>query len=161
MRWRCFCLPLLLVTGAHLSYAFVLSREALVHSSLLGSCKSCYHLFKHFFSGWETTQCLPNAKGPQRSLYLQGRHLPSLFPLLSRGPLSPILWPWRDGFHSRFRVCIFSQCWDMRLWPAFLQTLSLPLGISGHLPVSQPADSLLVWADSHDSTPLPLCPFQY
>ena len=92
---------------------------------------------------------------------LQGRHLPSLFPLLSRGPLSPILWPWRDGFHSRFRVCISSQCWDTRLWPVFLQTLSLPLGISGHLPVSLPADSLLVWADSHDSTPLPLCPFQY
>ena len=67
------CLPL---SGAYLSYAFVLSREALVHSSLLGSCKSCYHLFKHFFSGWKTTQCLPNAKGPQRILYPPGETPP-------------------------------------------------------------------------------------
>ena len=73
MQWRRFCLPL---SGAYLSYAFVLSREALVHSSLLGSCKSCYHLFKHFFSGWKTTQCLPNAKGPQRILYPPGETPP-------------------------------------------------------------------------------------
>lgn len=88
MQWWRFCLPLLLVSGAYLSYVLVLSREVWFISAFWGlSCKSCYHLFKHSFSGWKNHPVPSKCQRPTENS------------ILSRGDTSCLSFPYCQEDH--------------------------------------------------------------